>query len=251
MLFVLIHGGPTTAARPMLQVCPAQYWTTSRGFAVVDVNYRGSTGYGRAYRDRCREQWGRGRRGGLRGGRAASSPTEGLVDPARCCIRGGSAGGLRPLAAALAFYDVFAAGATPLRHRRPGAAQAQDTHKFEARYMDGLVGSVAAGRRRLMRRPLADPPPGGHPACHVAVFQGLDDAVVPAPPRRRLMVDGLRQARGRPGQPTSRFEGEGHGFRQSANIRAAPRRRAQPSMPRSSASTFRLEAEPIQPIEIA
>ena len=136
-LLVLIHGGPTAAARPMLQL-GTQYWT-SRGFAVVDVNYGGSTGYGRAYRDQLRGQWGVV---DVDDCVAAAQwlADHGRADPERLCIRGGSAGGYTTLAA-LAFRDTFAAGASHY-----GVADlealATDTHKFESRYLDGLVGAV-------------------------------------------------------------------------------------------------------------
>ena len=210
-LLVMIHGGPTSAARPMLRLS-TQYWT-SRGFMVVDVNYRGSTGYGRAYRDLLQGQW------GVADVEDCVAVAEhlagaGRIDPARCCITGGSAGGFTTLAA-LAFHDAFAAGASHY-----GVADlallAQDTHKFEARYLDGLVGPWPEA---------ADVYEARSPIHHLegitvplAVFQGLDDAVVP-PNQAELVVDGLR-SRGVPVAYVA-FEGEGHGFRQAANIRAA------------------------------
>jgi dipeptidyl aminopeptidase/acylaminoacyl peptidase len=210
-LLVFIHGGPTSAARPMLQLS-RQYWT-SRGFAVVDVNYRGSSGYGRAYRDLLRGQW------GVADVEDCVAVAEhlaaaGLVDRARCCIRGGSAGGFTTLAA-LAFHDAFAAGAS---HYGVAdlAVLAEETHKFEARYLDGLVGPWPEARELYDER---------SPIHHLdgitaplAVFQGLDDAVVP-PNQAQMIVDGLRARGVRVAYVT--FEGEGHGFRQAANIRAA------------------------------
>lgn len=210
-LLVFIHGGPTSAARPMLQLSQ-QYWT-SRGFAVVDVNYRGSTGYGRAYRDLLQGQW------GIADVEDCVAVVrhladEDLVDPARCCIRGGSAGGFTTLAA-LAFHDAFAAGAS---HYGVAdlAVLAEETHKFEARYLDGLVGPWPEARATYDER---------SPIHHLegitvplAVFQGLDDAVVP-PNQAEMIVDGLRE-RGVPVAYVA-FAGEGHGFRQAANIRAA------------------------------
>jgi dipeptidyl aminopeptidase/acylaminoacyl peptidase len=139
---------------------------------------------------------------------------EGLVDPARCCIRGGSAGGFTTLAA-LAFHDVFAAGASHYGVADLGLL-AEDTHKFESRYLDGLVGPWPEARDVYDAR---------SPIHHLdaitvplAVFQGLDDAVVP-PNQAELIVEGLR-ARGVPVAYLA-FEGEGHGFRQAANIRAS------------------------------
>jgi dipeptidyl aminopeptidase/acylaminoacyl peptidase len=210
-LLVLIHGGPTAAARPLLRMS-TQYWT-SRGFAVVDVNYRGSTGYGRAYRDLLQGEWGVADVEDCVAV-ARHLAEEGLVDPARCCIRGGSAGGFTTLAA-LAFHDAFAAGAS---HYGVAdlAVLAQETHKFESRYLDGLVGPWPEARATYDAR---------SPIHHVdgidkplAVFQGLDDAIVP-PNQAEMIVDGLR-ARGVPVAYVA-FEGEGHGFRQAPNIRAS------------------------------
>lgn len=210
-LLVLIHGGPTSAARPMLQL-GAQYWT-SRGFAVVDVNYGGSTGYGRAYRDQLRGQWGVV---DLDDCEAAARwlGEQGRVDPARLCIRGGSAGGYTTLAA-LAFRDTFAAGASHY-----GVADlealATETHKFESRYLDGLIGPYPAQRDLYVER---------SPIHHVdgfdrplIVLQGLEDEVVP-PNQAEMIVDALRTK----GVPVAyvAFEGEQHGFRQAANIRRA------------------------------
>ena len=210
-LLVLIHGGPTSAARPMLQLSRT-YWT-SRGFAVVDVNYRGSTGYGRAYRDLLRGQWG-----------VADVEDcvavcrylveRGDVDPEGLCIRGGSAGGFTTLAA-LTFHDVFAAGAS---HYGVAdlAALAADTHKFESRYLDGLVGPWPEARATYEERsPIFHTDRIDRP---LAVFQGLEDPVVP-PNQAEMIVEALR-ARSVPVAYLA-FEGEQHGFRQSQNIRAA------------------------------
>jgi dipeptidyl aminopeptidase/acylaminoacyl peptidase len=137
-----------------------------------------------------------------------------VVDPDRCCIRGGSAGGFTTLAA-LAFHDVFAAGASHYGVADLGLL-AEDTHKFESRYLDGLVGPWPEAREVYEAR---------SPIHHlegitvpVAVFQGSEDKVVP-PNQAELIVDGLR-ARGVPVAYVV-FEGEGHGFRQAANIRAS------------------------------
>jgi dipeptidyl aminopeptidase/acylaminoacyl peptidase len=210
-LLVLIHGGPTAAARPMLQI-GTQYWT-SRGFAVVDVNYGGSIGYGRAYRDQLRGNWGVV---DLDDCEAAARwlGEQGRVDPERLCIRGGSAGGYTTLAA-LAFRDTFAAGASHF-----GVADlealATETHKFESRYLDGLIGPYPAARQVYVDR---------SPIHHVegfdrplAVFQGLEDEVVP-PNQAEMIVGALRDRK----VPVAyvAFEGEQHGFRQAANIRRA------------------------------
>ena len=210
-LLVLIHGGPTSAARPMLQV-GTQYWT-SRGFAVVDVNYGGSTGYGRAYRNQLRDSWGIV---DLDDCVAAARwlGDQGRVDPERLCIRGGSAGGYTTLAA-LAFRDTFAAGASHF-----GVADlealATETHKFESRYLDGLIGPYPQARDRYIER---------SPIHHVGgfdrpliVLQGLEDEVVP--PNQAEMIVGALRERGVPVAYVA-FEGEQHGFRQAANIRRA------------------------------
>jgi len=210
-LLVLIHGGPTSAARPMLQL-GTQYWT-SRGFAVVDVNYGGSTGYGRAYRNQLRGQWGVVDVDDCEAA-ARWLGEQGRVDPTRLCIRGGSAGGYTTLAA-LAFRDTFAAGASHY-----GVADlealATETHKFESRYLDGLIGPYPARRDLYVER---------SPIHHVdgfdrplIVLQGLEDEVVP-PNQAEMIVDALRTK----GVPVAyvAFEGEQHGFRQAANIRRA------------------------------
>jgi dipeptidyl aminopeptidase/acylaminoacyl peptidase len=210
-LVVMIHGGPTAAARPMLRLA-TQYWT-SRGFAVVDVNYRGSTGYGRAYRQLLDGRWGIADVEDCVAV-ARHLADAGVVDGERLLIRGGSAGGFTTLAA-LAFHDVFAAGASHYGVADLGLLAAE-THKFEARYLDGLVGPWPAARAVYDER---------SPINHLegidrplAVFQGLDDAVVP-PSQAELIVEGLR-ARGVPVTYVT-FEGEGHGFRNAENIRTA------------------------------
>jgi dipeptidyl aminopeptidase/acylaminoacyl peptidase len=210
-LLVFIHGGPTGAARPMLQL-GIQYWT-SRGFAVVDVNYGGSTGYGREYVRQLDDNWGII---DLDDCVAAARwlADQGRVDPDRLAIRGGSAGGYTTLAA-LAFRDTFAAGASHF-----GVADlealATETHKFESRYLDGLIGPYPERRDVYVER---------SPIHHVEgidrpliVLQGLEDEVVP-PNQAEMIVDALR----RKGVPVAylTFEGEQHGFRQAANIRRA------------------------------
>src|SRR5205085_10058995 len=134
-LLVKSHGGPTAAASPALALA-IQYWT-SRGFAVLDVNYGGSTGYGREYRRRLNGQWGIVDVDDCVNG-ARHLIERGLVDGARCVIDGGSAGGYTTLAA-LTFRDLFKAGAS---HYGVSdlAALVRDTHKFEARYLDRLIG---------------------------------------------------------------------------------------------------------------
>jgi dipeptidyl aminopeptidase/acylaminoacyl peptidase len=210
-LLVFIHGGPTAAARPMLQL-GIQYWT-SRGLAVVDVNYGGSTGYGRAYVRQLDDNWGII---DLDDCVAAARwlAERGRVDPDRLAIRGGSAGGYTTLAA-LAFRDTFAAGASHF-----GVADlealATETHKFESRYLDGLIGPYPERRDIYVER---------SPIHHVEgidrpliVLQGLEDEVVP-PNQAEMIVNALRHN----GVPVAylAFEGEQHGFRQAANIRRA------------------------------
>jgi dipeptidyl aminopeptidase/acylaminoacyl peptidase len=210
-LLVLTHGGPTSAARPMLQL-GTQYWT-SRGFAVVDVNYGGSTGYGRAYRDQLAGAWGVVDVDDCDGA-ARWLADQGRVDFDRLCIRGGSAGGYTTLAA-LALRDTFAAGASHF-----GVADlealAVETHKFESRYLDGLIGPYPAARDvYIARSPIHHLDQLDRP---LAVFQGLEDEIVP-PAQSEMIVEALRTK----GVPVAyvAFEGEQHGFRQAANIRRA------------------------------
>jgi dipeptidyl aminopeptidase/acylaminoacyl peptidase len=210
-LLVKSHGGPTSAATPALD-WRIQYWV-SRGVAVVDVDYGGSTGYGRAYRDRLRGAWGvvdvedcvEAARHLADAGRA---------DAARLTISGGSAGGYTTLCA-LTFHDAFAAGAS---HYGIGDLEAlvRDTHKFEARYMDGLVGPYPEARDvYVARSPIHFP---DRLSCPVIFFQGLEDRVVP-PNQAEAMVAALA-ARGIPHAYVP-FAGEQHGFRRAENIRAA------------------------------
>ncbi|MGZ4716128.1 MAG: dipeptidyl-peptidase 5 [Acidimicrobiales bacterium] len=210
-LVVMIHGGPTSAARPQLSLA-LQFWT-SRGFAVADVNYRGSSGYGRAYRGLLTGQWGIA---DVEDCVAVAEHlvAEGSVDPDRLAIRGGSAGGFTALCA-LTFHDRFGAGAS-LYGVADLEALARDTHKFEARYLDSLVGPYPAERERYLER---------SPIHHVdrldrpvIVLQGLEDEVVP-PAQSEMIVDALR-AKGVPVAYLA-FEGEQHGFRQAPNIRRA------------------------------
>ncbi len=210
-LLVKSHGGPTSAATDALDL-RIQFWT-SRGIGVVDVNYRGSAGYGRAYREALRGAWGIA---DVRDcvGAAHATCDRGLADPARLAITGGSAGGYTTLCA-LTFYDSFRAGAS---HYGIGdlAAMARDTHKFEARYLDGLVGPWPECRERYRERsPIHFTE---QLSCPVIFFQGLDDRVVP-PSQAEAMVAAL--ARRGIAHAYVPFEGERHGFRRSENIRAA------------------------------
>ncbi len=210
-LLVLGHGGPTGAARSQLQL-GIQYWT-SRGIAVVDVNYRGSTGYGTAYREALRGQWGVSDVDDCVAA-ARYLASVGEVDGERLIIRGASAGGYTALCA-LAFHEAFAAGAS-----RYGiadlAALATDTHKFEARYMDSLVGPYPEEAEVYRARSpihFAD-----DFAAPMIVLQGSEDEVVP-PNQAEMIVAALEQR----SIPVAYllFEGEQHGFRRAENIAAA------------------------------
>jgi dipeptidyl aminopeptidase/acylaminoacyl peptidase len=210
-LLVTIHGGPTSAARPQLSLA-TQFWT-SRGIAVVDVNYGGSTGYGRPFRRQLDGQWGVVDVDDCVAA-AEFLAQRGDVDPDRLLIRGGSAGGFTTLAA-LAFRDTFAAGASHY-----GVADlmalATDTHKFESRYLDGLVGplpgseDVYAERSPIQHLDGFDRP--------LIVLQGLEDEIVP--PNQAEMIVAALAAKGVTVAYVP-FEGEQHGFRQAPNIRRA------------------------------
>jgi dipeptidyl aminopeptidase/acylaminoacyl peptidase len=210
-LLVKSHGGPTAATVPVLSLA-IQYWT-SRGFAVVDVNYGGSSGYGRAYRERLRERWGVVDVDDCVNA-ARSLAGQGRVDPDRLAISGGSAGGYTTLCA-LTFHDVFRAGAS---HYGIGdlEALARDTHKFEARYLDSLVGPYPATRERYRERsPIHFTE---QLSCPVIFFQGLEDKVVP-PSQAEAMVEALAKRGVAHAHVT--FPGEQHGFRRAENIRTA------------------------------
>ncbi len=210
-LLTFIHGGPTGGTDPGFRLA-IQYWTT-RGFAVVDVDYGGSTGYGTAYRRLLRGAWGVVDREDCEAA-ARYLVARGDVDPARLAIRGGSAGGYTTLCA-LAFGDVFTAGAS-YYGVSDAAALARDTHKFESRYLDALIGPWPE-RADLyeQRSPIHAV---DRLSCPVIFLQGLEDAVVP-PDQTERMADALR----RKGIPVAclMFEGEQHGFRRAANIRRA------------------------------
>lgn len=210
-LLVKVHGGPTSAASSTLNL-GTHYWT-SRGIAVLDVNYGGSTGFGRAYRDRLRRNWGVVDVDDCVNG-AKFLIERGLVDPKRIVITGGSAGGYTTLAA-LAFRDFFQGGASHYGVS-DAAALARDTHKFESRYMDWLIGAYPEEEELYRERsPLFHAERLSKP---VIFFQGDEDAVVP-PNQTEAMVDALRSR----GTPVGYllFSGEQHGFRQGANIKRA------------------------------
>ncbi|MBV9580701.1 MAG: S9 family peptidase, partial [Chloroflexi bacterium] len=207
-LIVESHGGPTSMTLAQLNM-GVQYWT-SRGFGVVDVNYGGSSGYGRPYRDRLRGQWGIVDTDDCIAA-ARYLAAAGEVDGRRLAIRGGSAGGYTTLCA-LVFHTDFAAGASYF-----GVADcealATDTHKFESRYLDGLIGPYPADKDvYYARSPIhfAD-----RLSCPVILFQGLEDRVVP-PSQAEMMVAALR-AKDLPVAYLA-FEGEQHGFRKAETI---------------------------------
>jgi dipeptidyl aminopeptidase/acylaminoacyl peptidase len=210
-LLVKSHGGPTTAASTQLSL-KTQYWT-SRGFAVVDVNYGGSTGYGKAYQQRLDGKWGIVDVDDCTNA-AIYLAQQGLVDADRMVISGGSAGGYTTLCA-LTFRDVFKAGAS---YYGIGdlEALAQDTHKFESRYLERLVAPYPAGEAVYKdRSPLHFT---DKLSCPVIFFQGLEDKVVP-PNQAEMMVAALK-AKGIPVAYVA-FPEEQHGFRQAANIKRA------------------------------
>lgn len=210
-LLVKSHGGPTGAASAAFDP-RIQFWT-SRGFAVADVNYAGSSGYGRAYRDALERAWGVLDVADCVGV-AQALAAQGRVDPDRLAITGGSAGGFTTLCA-LTFHDVFHAGAS---HYGIGDLEAlvRDTHKFESHYTDWLVGVWPEERARYVERsPIHSADRLRRP---VIFFQGLEDRVVP-PNQAEAMVAALAQ-RGIPHAYVP-FEGEGHGFRRAENIRTA------------------------------
>jgi dipeptidyl aminopeptidase/acylaminoacyl peptidase len=211
-LLVVVHGGPTAAASSVLDLT-VQYWT-SRGFCVADVDYRGSTGYGRRYREALRGRWGVVDLDDVVAC-ARYLADAGQVDPARMAIRGGSAGGYTTLAALTLRPGVFSAGAS---HYGVAdlTALAADTHKFESRYLDGLVAPYPAGAEVYAER---------SPITHIAaldtplaVFQGAEDRIVP-PAQAEAIVAAL-QEKGVP-HAYRPFPGEQHGFRRAENIRAA------------------------------
>jgi dipeptidyl aminopeptidase/acylaminoacyl peptidase len=207
-LLVLSHGGPTAATEPIYDP-KIQFWTT-RGFAVADVNYGGSTGYGRAYRQRLAGRW------GLVDVADAVNAARHLVaagkaDPTRLITRGGSAGGYTTLAA-LTFQDTFTAGASYY-----GISDletlATDTHKFESRYLESLVGPYPAARTVYRERSpihVVD-----RLNCPLILLQGLEDKVVP-PSQSARMADAVR-AKGLPVAYVT-FEAEQHGFRRAESI---------------------------------
>jgi dipeptidyl aminopeptidase/acylaminoacyl peptidase len=210
-MITLIHGGPTGFASPEFKI-GYQFWT-SRGFAILDVNYSGSAGFGREYRDRLKGRWGVVDVHDCISGTLAMG-TERLADPARLAIRGGSAGGFTALAA-LTMSNVFNAaisqyGIADLE------ALAKDTHKFESRYIDSLIGPYPEDRHLYLERS-----PINHLdqlSAPILLLQGTEDMVVP--PEQAEMLAAAARRRGLP-VALIMFEGEGHGFRKAETIKAA------------------------------
>ncbi|HEX9090020.1 MAG TPA: prolyl oligopeptidase family serine peptidase, partial [Anaerolineales bacterium] len=210
-LLVMSHGGPTGATSLLLRY-GIQYWTT-RGFAVLDVDYSGSTGYGRPYRERLKGQWGIADVADCVNG-ARYLVEKGLVDGNQLAITGGSAGGYVTLCA-ITFHQLFSAAAS-YYGISDLEALAKDTHKFESRYLDGLIGPYPERRDLyIARSPIHFVE---HITCPLILLQGLDDPVVP--PNQSLMIYEAVKARGLPVALLT-FPGEQHGFvKAENNIRA-------------------------------
>jgi len=208
-LLVNVHGGPTSDHEAMLDL-DVQYWT-SRGIAVVDVNYGGSTGYGREYRERLRGAWGVvDTVDSINAARYLVA--RGDVDPARLGVRGGSAGGYTTLNA-LTRHDAFSAGASLFGLADLETFASGGTHKFESRYLDSLLGPYP--ERRDVYRERSPIHHVDDISCPVILLQGLEDVIVP-PVQADIIVEALR----RKGLPFAYigFEGEQHGFRKARNI---------------------------------
>tara|TARA_R110000751_G_C13775172_1_gene480539 strand:- start:235 stop:2226 length:1992 start_codon:yes stop_codon:yes gene_type:complete len=206
-LIVKVHGGPVGATDSSLNP-GIQFWT-SRGFAVFDVNHRGSTGYGRAFRKKLYPNW------GVVDVEDASNgvkwlASEGLIDADKVAIRGGSAGGYTTLAA-LAFQNVFKAGTSYYGISDLGVL-AGDTHKFESRYLDQLIGPYPEMKSVYEQRSPINSVQ--NITAPLLLLQGLDDKVVP-PNQSELIFNALKENCIATAFIT--FEGEGHGFRQPAN----------------------------------
>jgi dipeptidyl aminopeptidase/acylaminoacyl peptidase len=211
-VLVKSHGGPTSSANGTLSLS-VQYWT-SRGFGYLDVDYRGSTGYGRAYRLRLAKEWGILDVDDCAYGARHLVETRN-ADPERLAISGGSAGGYTTLRALTAPEKTFRAGAS-YYGVSDLAALARDTHKFESRYLDWLIGPYPEDEKVYAERS-----PINHVdklTVPVIFFQGSEDEVVP-PNQTQMMVDGLKDRN----VPVAffLFEGEQHGFRKAENIRRA------------------------------
>ncbi len=206
-LLVCVHGGPTSVSTPAFMLSRI-YWT-SRGFAVLELNYRGSTGFGMKYRQALKGQWGICDVEDTVAG-ASWLAEEGLADSKRLIIRGGSSGGFTTLAA-LAFHDTFAGGASFY-----GVSDleilARDTHKFESRYMDSLIGPYPECKNVYRERSPIHHLDGFN--APLLLLQGLNDPIVP-PNQSEMIYEGLK-SRGIQATYLS-FEGESHGFRKAEN----------------------------------
>ncbi len=235
-LLVMSHGGPTSSSSGSLKYS-IQYWT-SRGIAVLDVNYGGSSGYGRAYRERLNGNWGIVDVDDCVNG-ARYLAERGEVDGNRLAIRGGSAGGYTTLCA-LTFRDVFKAGASHYGISDLEAL-AKDTHKFESRYLDRLIGPYPERRDLYVERSpihFTD-----RLNCPMIIFQGLEDKVVP-PNQAEKMVEAVRAKKLPVAYLT--FEGEQHGFRKAENIK-----RVLEAELYFYSKVFGFElADPVEPVEI-
>ena len=208
LVIAMCHGGPTGATSSGLNL-KIQYWT-NRGFAVVDINYRGSVGFGRTYRQGLEGAWGIA---DVEDTQQAIAYLAGQqkIDPKRCLIRGGSAGGYTVLSA-LTFTDTFKAGAS-LYGIGDLETLAKDTHKFESRYLDSLIGPYPERRDIYLERSPIHHADGLN--CPVIFLQGLEDKVVP-PNQAEMMVKLLEDKGIQVGYVT--FADEGHGFRKANNI---------------------------------
>jgi dipeptidyl aminopeptidase/acylaminoacyl peptidase len=207
-LLVKAHGGPTACTGTSFNA-GIQFWT-SRGFAILDVDYGGSTGYAREYRRRLRKSWGVVDIDDVCAG-AEYLVKEGLADGDRLCIDGGSAGGYTTLGA-LAFRDVFKAG-TSLYGIGDLTALAGDTHKFESRYLDGLIGKYPEEEELYKKRSPIESV--DTLSCPILILQGDEDKVVP-PNQAEMMYKALLKK----GIPTclKMYEGEQHGFRKVSGV---------------------------------
>jgi dipeptidyl aminopeptidase/acylaminoacyl peptidase len=210
-VIIVCHGGPTGSTSTMLSLS-IQYWT-SRGIGVLDVNYGGSTGYGREYRERLNLKWGIVDIDDCVNG-AKYLIEQGRADGNRLAIRGGSAGGYTTLAA-LTFREVFRAGASYFGVSDLEAL-AKETHKFESRYLDNMVGAYPAEKQVYFDRSPINFTDNLN--CPLILFQGLEDKVVP-PNQAEMMYEAIKKK----GIPVAYvpFEGEQHGFRQAKNIKRA------------------------------
>lgn len=206
-LIVSVHGGPTASAG--VSYNPGHYFWTSRGFAVLDLNYRGSTGFGRDYRRALYGNWGISDVEDAVAG-ASWLAAQGLADPERLIIRGGSAGGYTTLAAH-AFHDTFAAGASYFGVSDIEAL-ARDTHKFESRYLDQLIGPYPERRDLYIERSPIHALEGF--SAPLILLQGLDDPIVP--PNQSEAIHAALKSRGVPTAYMA-YEGESHGFRRAEN----------------------------------